>query len=474
MKKILSFLILFLIYGTSHGADLGLIVQTSYVDKIKVLMESIIDQIFFGLGAHQYEDFRDKYKFLTVSLIQLYMHEPERYGVPKVTLKKDDKEIIIKYENATTKKSFCFSFDTIAIQNWLMFSTSSYAIFTVCANSCELRFALKRDYKPIFKCDYTIDNVILNSTIGRIFGFQNTLKGALQGTKWTEYIVKAVDKTKNILIDPMIADMYYAFNFSVSYPQSPLNYDFIMIESKMENDNFTVIYQENAIDKMNFEVSNSDPPKSYKFNIKLFEDILNKATKLDWYTKFNDTNLPSNIVVRLNTTYFKEVIPDLPDHELNKALQAEVRSCNLQANISYDSDRHEIHVDNINFEGSLSKINKFGTNDLFLKGKFVVNLVIKIILKGSSFRPRLLGRVIRRDVKVLELIYPNGYETIKGNMERIMLSILDGYFLKLYQDNAMGEGIMLSKVWEEIDIKKSNLTFNKDNVIVNIAYKTTP
>ena len=426
-------------------------------------MEHNLDSLTSALKGYQYPRFTGQYFIFVVNLMRLHVSGHRKSAEANVTFYDTNKTIIVNYTN----HCLCLDFDATAIQNLLIFTTSTHATFTTCLGPCTFQLAFNDPMDVSFDFKVSVSSVKVDSKVIKAVGLGYTLKGTLELKTWKDYLNTILQSLVKSIMIPKFKTMYQNYTTSLSCYSDKLSYTLGTRASKMIGNRFITEYT-----KKNELMSNhtSDSDLGYYFDYEFINETYKVVDGMKWEEiKLNQTSAPVTLKKRLTTDYFQQVVPDLNKSELGKNLSITIKRVEPKLSTKFDDKAHQLEITNLAFNIAVEKEKKDGKEE-FLFGNFTIRLVLEFILETKSQEIRLLPSILKREVKVTGLKPPKGYEGLKDGLKQIIEGALDDYYIKNYRRSTLCSGFMLTTIPEDLKIYNGKVHWEEKGINVTINY----
>jgi len=432
--------------------------------QIAKSMGHILNSFILGLDSHRYPRFAGYYGILAVNLMEFNASKQNKFTEPSVTFNETEQTILLNYPN----NCLCLDFNTTAIQNLLIFTTSTYANIKTCLKSCTFKLSFKNPMGISFNFDVSNVSVHVYSKIIKAVGLGNTLEKALKLDGWKTYLGTTLQSLVDSTMVLKLKTMYENYITDLSCYSGKLNYTLDNRISKVMGNRSIVNYTKKG--SMSNHISN--PHLEYYFGHEFIKETYKAADRIQWNEiKLNEDSGPGILKKRLTADYFRQVVPDLKKTEPAKKFNITIKHVSSKLSIEFNDKAHQFEIIDLSFGITIEKAEeKEEEKKKFLIGEFTIKLVLEFILQEKSGEIRLLPSILKREVKVTKLESPEKYEVLKDGLKQIIEGALDDYYIKNYRDSTLCSGFMLTTIPENSKISDGKVHWGPKGINVTINY----
>jgi len=460
LKSFLILLILPFLYAHSQNVT----IYREYAPRITHNIKQALDLLMLGLGGYQYTPFHGYHKYTQIDIIQPFpdaLFLKEKANV----IYKSEHEVIVEYP----KDAFCIDFSAYSVHSLFMLTVSSFIEFRMCA-AAEISLDFIRNGNNVLHSKinpkYTISNLKVKNGIAQFLGAEKALQDLLSADSWAQYINKAVQNCWESMCAKYLEQIYQNFTSTISYDYGRFTHFIPFNNAKTNSDSLQISYGELGSENIAYGMKNEENlATEFMFSADYFAQLYTKASNLQWSLNITNETLPANVIVRLDTLSFIQVMPDLYMVEGFKPLSAKIVP--VKSGCMAEIMRNEIKVNNTEFQIFLNDWN----GQELLNATFKVTAFYNAKIKGNTKVVRMVPILQKVHVEVHDVKKGRYSTIIKDGLANIIKEIVECYYTKVFGDKTLGEGIALTDFNEKPDMEKSHIIFENSFVIAKVFYK---
>ena len=423
-----------------------------------------------GLGGASYPVFRESTGATALTLLQIFPGAYSAKSSPQI-IYTPPHEINVVYRPV----GYCIDMTATLVYDLLVFPLSSFTSMTICG-ACDVSLKFGQNSKPVetkLKVAWNITNFALENGIMKLFGLDTLILGKLKTSpKWAQYMDGIIQTAWTKTAALLYASNYNAYKMNVNYESGSVGLRLPFLSGAVSSSRLELEYapaHTSLVPAIQRLESEERVAHIHSLDSDVLKELYGRAMELKWSIYADPTTLPSNLSVKLNTATFGQVIPDMLLKQLDKNLSVTVYPNVSKLTVKVLEEFNEVHVNNLTFTIIVHDWNK----ELLLAGIFNIHMRLSMSLQCNGYSAKLIPTVTQTTVEVTTLRSPSYSTVIKSGMARIIQKLIQEYYMKLYMNRTLSEGIPFTFHPENPDPTKSSVSISSNHVKVTIAYRSS-